>query len=109
MGVDVLLMQVRREGTSSKRHHRSVLDSVPDYSDVFAELCENSGKPMLSRVDRYGSLLLTSQDMPQFIAEVDGLRSGVAAAEQVAILDQIGRLARRCGEDGSLELHLEGD
>ncbi|MFI6280079.1 hypothetical protein [Streptomyces sp. NPDC050988] len=109
MGVDVLLMQVRREGTTSKRHHRSVLDSVPDYSDVFAELCENSGKPMLSRVDRYGSLLMTSQDMPQFIAEVDGLRSGVAAAEQVAILDDIGRLARRCDEDGSLELHLEGD
>ncbi|MFE9835295.1 hypothetical protein ACFYP4_09150 [Streptomyces sp. NPDC005551] len=109
MGVDVLLMQVRREGTSSKRHHRSVLDSVPDYSDVFAELCENSGKPMLSRVNRYGSLLLTSQDMPQFITEVDGVRSGVVVAEQAAVLDEIGRLARRCGEDGSLELHLEGD
>ncbi|MFJ9585489.1 hypothetical protein [Streptomyces acidicola] len=109
MGVDVLLMQVHRKGTSPKHHHRSVLDSVPDYSDIFAELCENSGKPMLSRVDRYGSLLLTSLDMPQFIAEVDGLRSSVESAEQAAILDEIGGLARRCGEGGNLELHLEGD
>jgi hypothetical protein len=109
MGVDVLLMQVRREGTSPKRHRRSVLDSVPDYSDIFAELCENSGKPMLSRVDRYGSLLLTSLDMPQFIAEIDALRSGAETAEQTAILGEIGRLARRCGEDENLELHLEGD
>ncbi|MEV6591629.1 hypothetical protein [Streptomyces acidicola] len=109
MGVDVLLMQVRIDGTSSKRHYRSVLDSVPDYSDVFAELCEKSDKPMLGRVDRYGSLLLTSMDMPQFIAEIDGLRSGVNSEERAAVLDEIGRLARRCGEQGNLELHLEGD
>ncbi|MBA2806744.1 hypothetical protein E0500_004565 [Streptomyces sp. KM273126] len=47
--------------------------------------------------------------MPQFIAEIDGLRSGVDSAEQAAILDEIGRLAHRCGEQGNLELHLEGD
>ncbi|MER6130869.1 hypothetical protein [Streptomyces sp. NPDC001815] len=64
---------------------------------------------MLSRVDRYGSLLLTSLDMPQFITEIDQLRSGAESAEQVAMLDEVGRLARQCGEHGDLELHLEGD
>jgi hypothetical protein len=109
MGVDVLLMRVHKAGSGPKRHLRTVIDSVGDSKDIFAQFCEASRKPMLQRVKPNGSLVLTTLDMPQFIAEIESLRKPAVSAAQKALLDDIERLARTCGDDRTLELHLEGD
>ncbi|GHJ35480.1 hypothetical protein [Streptomyces sp. TS71-3] len=110
MGVDVVLKQVNQPGTSPKRRRLTQVDAVLDGSDLFARICENSDLPELNRVDPYGTLILTGQDMPQFIFEVDTVRrTWTQGAPERDLLDAIRRLAERCAEDVSLELHLEGD
>ena len=71
MGVDVVLTQVSQPGTSSKRRRLTQVDVVPDGDDVFARICVRSQLPMLSRVDPYGDLVLTTSEMPQLLAEVN--------------------------------------
>jgi hypothetical protein len=46
--------------------------------------------------------------MPQFITELTVERS-LAGAEERDVLADVGRLAERCADDPSTELHLEGD
>ncbi|MEG8281213.1 MULTISPECIES: hypothetical protein [unclassified Streptomyces] len=85
------------------------MDAVLDGSDLFARICESSNLPMLNRVDPYGTLILTSQDMPQFLSEVDVERSSVDGDSERNILTAIRGLAERCADEVSMELHLEGD
>jgi hypothetical protein len=63
MGVDVLLMRVDNPGTSPRRRRLTRADAFLDTADGFARLCAGTGLPMLSRVDPYGSLILTSVEM----------------------------------------------
>ncbi|WP_455352745.1 hypothetical protein [Streptomyces sp. SYSU K217416] len=109
MGVDVVLMQVHQPGTSPKRRQRQQVDVVLDGADTFARLCEKSQKPMLGRVDPYGTLTLTVEDMPQFISELESLRESVGVASHKSLLESICHLARRCLDDPTLEISLEGD
>ena len=95
MGVDVVLMRVARQGTSPKRRRLLPLASVADEGDVIARTFSQSGKPMLSRVDPYGDLVLSPAEMDQFMAEAESL----AAGANVTDADRIRRvleLARRC-------------
>jgi hypothetical protein len=65
---------------------------------------------MMGRVDPYGSLVLTSQEMEQFIAEIDSIRDGENLnSTAVAVLTEVKRLAVICMNDSALELHLDGD
>ncbi|MCX5186682.1 hypothetical protein [Streptomyces sp. NBC_00268] len=109
MGVDVILMQINQKGTSPKRRQMEVLGIVPDGSDSFARMCAESETPMLQRVDPYGSLVLTAQQMEQFVQEAGLLRGRTASTPNISQLEQIKILAERCMGDSSLELHLEGD
>ncbi|MEU4390244.1 hypothetical protein [Kribbella sp. NPDC023855] len=108
MGVDVVLKRVGRAGTSPKKRRLTQLDVVLDEADVFAGVCAGSGLPMLSRVDPYGDLVLTGEEMPQFIAEVE-VEWGRAAEPQRGVLAEVRRLAEWCAAEPSTELHLEGD
>ncbi|RFU87756.1 hypothetical protein DY218_05745 [Streptomyces triticagri] len=84
-------------------------DAVLDGADVFAGICRACDLPMLNRVDPYGDLILTSQDMPELLADIDVVvGAGVAEAER-SVLAAVRALAQRCVEESSLELHLEGD
>ncbi|GGJ46837.1 hypothetical protein [Streptomyces brasiliensis] len=105
MGVDVVLKRVSRAGTSPKRRRLTQVDVVPDGSDVFAGICGRSGRPLLGRVDPYGTLVLTARDMPHFDAE----RGGAVGAAERDVLDGVRGLADRCAVDATPELHLEGD
>jgi hypothetical protein len=109
MGVDVVLIQVERSGTSPKRRRLTQVDAVLDGSDLFARICERSNLPMLNRVDPYGTLILTSQDVSQFLSEIDAERNSVDGDSGCDILTAIRRLAERCADEASMELHLEGD
>jgi hypothetical protein len=109
MGVDVVLKQVSQPGTSPKRRRLTQVDAVLDGSDLFARICVSSNLPMLNRVDPYGTLVLTAQEMPQFLSEVDAARSSVDGESERDILADIRRVAERCAGEASMELHLEGD
>jgi hypothetical protein len=109
VGVDVVLNQVSQAGTSPKRRRLTQLDVVLDGSDVFARICERSTLPLLSRVDPYGTLILTAAEIPQLIAELDTERGRAAGGPKCDHLADTRRLAERCATEASAELHLEGD
>ena len=105
MCVDVVLMQVAWQGTSPRRRRLPPLASVADEDSVIARTFSRSGKPMLSRVDPYGDLVLSPAEMGQFIAEAESLAVGAGAGLIRQVLD----LARRCRDMPGTELHLQGD
>ncbi|WP_432067501.1 hypothetical protein [Streptomyces sp. C10-9-1] len=109
MGVDVVLMQVAQRGTSPKKRRLTTVEFVQDGVDLFSGLCANSTLPMLNRVDPYRTQILTSVDMPQFIAEVNATCDQVKEQRERDILEKIRKLAERCAVAASLELHLQGD
>lgn len=109
MGVDVVLKSVDQRGTSSKGRRLTQVDVVLDNEDLFADLCERATQPTLRRVDRYGTLVLTAQDIPQFIADLDTVIEAVGTKSGWSLLMEIRRLAELCRIGPSLELHLEGD
>jgi hypothetical protein len=107
MGVDVILNRVEHYGQSTKKrcHHR--IEVLLDDADVFANSCTVSGLPMLSRVDPFKSLILTSAEMEQFLAEVETLQE--RGSPGGTVLAQVAHLGRLCLENPDMELHLEGD
>lgn len=108
MGIDVVLMEVSRPGTSPKRRQLRQVALVADADDVLAGALPASGKPMLSRVDPYGDLILTPAEMDQFIAEAESLLADadVTEAERINLALE---LARQCRDNPCYELHLQGD
>ncbi|WP_431903047.1 hypothetical protein [Nonomuraea sp. bgisy101] len=64
---------------------------------------------MLERVDPYGDLILTSEEIPQLLAELDYLTGLAETAGERDVLANMARLAAVCREDAALELHLVGD
>ncbi|TKK85783.1 hypothetical protein FDA94_24425 [Herbidospora galbida] len=109
MGVDVIVMRVTQTGTSPKGRRFEVAESFPDVRDVFATLCGQSRLPMLRRVDPYGSLVLTPEEMPQLIAELTETLALAGDDPARRAVEEVRRLAERCATEPGLELHLEGD
>ncbi|WP_051760962.1 hypothetical protein [Herbidospora cretacea] len=109
MGVDVIAVRVIRKGTSPKGRRLEVAASFPDVRDVFATVCRESRLPMLRRVDPYGSLILTSEEMPQLLAELTETSTLVHDDPARNAVEQVRALAERCAAEADLELHLEGD
>ncbi|WP_184579278.1 hypothetical protein [Lipingzhangella halophila] len=85
------------------------VDVVPDKGDRFAHLCASSALPMLSRVDPYTTLVLTPQEMEQFIAEVGSELAREEDPEVAELLKDVLRLARKCTHQPRAEVRLEGD
>lgn len=108
MGVDVVLMRVARQGTSPKHRRLPPLASAGDEDDVIARTFSGSGKPMLSRVDPYGEVVLSPAEMGQFIAEAESLAAG-ADVTGAGRIRRVVELARRCRDTPGTELHLQGD
>ncbi|GAA1554933.1 hypothetical protein GCM10009804_09770 [Kribbella hippodromi] len=109
MGVDVVLKQVSRPGTSSRRRRLAQLDIVPDTDDVLARICERSKLPMLRRVDPYDDLILTAAEMPQFLDEVETERKLTTDDQERALLAAVHHLGEHCSTQPCTELHLESD
>jgi hypothetical protein len=108
MGVDVVLMRVAWQGSSPKHRRLRPLASVGDEDGVIARTFSGSGKPMLSRVDPYGDLVLSPAEMGQFIAEAESLAAGAGVAV-AGLIRRVLELARRCRDMPGTELHLQGD
>ncbi|WP_061295421.1 hypothetical protein [Herbidospora cretacea] len=109
MGVDVTIMRVTRPGSSPRRRRLDPVDAFLDVRDVFADVCRESRLPMVRRADPYGSLILTSAEMPQFVAELTQTLARTEDASVRSVVTEILRLGELCAADADLELHLEGD
>jgi hypothetical protein len=103
------LIKLHRIGSNSSRWRQEHLEVVLDDGDHFAELCSGCGLPMLERVDPYGSLVLSSEEMEQFLAELAVLRRQETARPHQVLLDQVGRLASECATGRDLQLRIDGD
>jgi hypothetical protein len=103
------LIRLHRIGSNPSRWRHEHLKVVSDDGDHFAELCSGCGLPMLERVDPYGSLVLSSEEMEQFLAELAVLRRRETARPYQVLLDQIERLAGECATGVDLQLRIDGD
>ncbi|MEU7888660.1 hypothetical protein AB0B54_24415 [Microbispora bryophytorum] len=113
MGVDAVLMRVEQPGSSPKSRRLTPAAVALDHNDSFVRLVDQirgrSVNPMLERIDPYGSVILTSAEMPQFIEELARLRAFAVTAEDVRVIREFEDLARECAANPALELHLDGD
>ncbi len=105
MGIDVALFQVISRGTSPRRRKLELLDVYVDRNEEFTRACAGSDLPMLTRVQPYGSLVLLSEEMEQFVEEL----RATAGLDRQGFLEPILGLAERCALDPTTELHLDGD
>lgn len=64
---------------------------------------------MLSRVDPYGTLILSSSEMDQFISEIEVEFLRVEDPAVKEFLTSALRLARECREEKEMQLRLDGD
>ncbi|WP_125777828.1 hypothetical protein [Antribacter gilvus] len=109
MGADVMLRRVTRRGSSPRREELTEVDSVSDSDDILVRLCAASGLPMLSRVDPYGDLVLSSDEMEQLVSELDQVRTSTSDHAERWLLDRVLVLARTCARDRDLRLWFAGD
>ncbi|MGW2095246.1 hypothetical protein [Promicromonospora sukumoe] len=105
MGIDVALFRVTRKGTSPRRRKLELLDFYVDRNEEFTRACAGSELPMLARAKPYGSLVLLSEEMGQFVRELHT----TAGSDRPGFLEPILGLAERCATDPTTELHLDGD
>ncbi len=64
---------------------------------------------MLDRIDVYGTLELASNEMPQFLLELDQLLARAADPGEREVLEAVRSLAERCRDDSHLALRFVGD
>lgn len=64
---------------------------------------------MLDRIDPYGTLELFSDEMPQFLSELDHMLARTVDNGERQVIEAVRSLAERCREDRHLALRLVGD
>jgi hypothetical protein len=96
-------------GSNPSRWRQEYLEAALDQGDLFAELCSGCDLPTQERIDPYGSLVLSSEEMDQFVTELSALRQREKARFSGTLLDRIEQLARRCSADSELQLRIDGD
>ena len=101
-----------QDGTSPRRR-RSVELAVGDTRFRFVQAVERSrhsgSTPMLDRIDPYGTLELSSDEMPQFLSELDPMLAAAVDDREHQVIEAVRGLAERCRDDRHLALRLVGD
>jgi hypothetical protein len=105
MPLNILLVAVSQPGSSPRRRSVRTVATVSDVDGSFVTICAASKLPMLTKIDPWGDLVLTSVEMGQFI---DELRAASSGGDAGALVDQILELAARCAVDRTNELHFIG-
>ena len=86
---------------------------VADKRDRFAAAIERGQHqgttPMLDRIDLYGTLELSWDEMPQLLGELDQLLAVALDDGEREVLAAVRRLGESCGEDRLLALRFVGD
>ncbi len=108
-------MRVAQAGTGPRR--RSVTESGVDLGwepwatieHLVALARDRSRAPLLQRIDPWDDVTLTSSEMPQFLDELDYLRTLAEDDVERDALDELVAMGRLCAEDAGLELLFAGD
>jgi hypothetical protein len=113
VGLDVELVRIEQVGTGPRRRQSVELAAVGDTRFRFAEAvgrAQHGGStPMLDRIDLYGTLELSYDEMAQFLDELSQLLVAAANDREREVLEAVQRLAERCRDDRDLALRLIGD
>jgi hypothetical protein len=113
VGLDVELFTVEQEGTSPLRRRTVELAVVGDTRFRLAQAVERAqhrgSTPMLDRIDLYGTLELSSGEMPQFLSELDQMLAPTVDDGERQVIEALRSLAERCRDDRDLALRLVGD
>jgi hypothetical protein len=113
VGLDVELFRIEQDGTSPRRRRSVELAAVGDTRFRFAEAVERAqhggSTPMLDRIDLYGTLELSWDEMPQFLGELDRLLGMAVDGGEREVLKAVYSLGERCRDDRNLGLRLVGD
>ena len=113
VGRDVELFAFEQEGTSPRRRRTIELAVVGDTRFRFAKAVERAqhrgSTPMLDRIDLYGTLELSSDEMPQFLSELGQALAAAVDEPEHQVIEAVRRLAERCRDDRDLALRLVGD
>ena len=64
---------------------------------------------MLDRIDLYGTLELSCDEMPQFLEELAQLVAAAVNQQEQEVLEAVQRLGERCRADDNRALRLVGD
>lgn len=64
---------------------------------------------VLDRIDLHGVAELESDEMPQFLSELDHLLTKAADPAERKVVEAVRSLAERCRHDRQLALRLVGD
>ncbi|MFF3063697.1 hypothetical protein ACFVQ3_03990 [Oerskovia sp. NPDC057915] len=108
MALDILLVAVSQRGSSTRHRTVATLAAATDNDGELVRRCATSGRPMLTKIDPYGDLVLTSSEMEQLIAELRSLDGGTHG-QASGIVAEVRELAARCAADRARELHFVGD
>ncbi|WP_203708594.1 hypothetical protein [Asanoa iriomotensis] len=113
MGLDVELFRIVRVGTSPRRRRTEEIVAVGDIHFHFASAIEKAQRqgttPMLARLDLYGLLELSSDEMPQFLGELSRLLADTEPEAERKVMLAVRGLAERCAGDRDLGLRFVGD
>jgi hypothetical protein len=91
VGVDVRL----------ETENGEVVDEVGDPRNVFVHMLPGSASDytLLRYIDPYGHTVFNRMQMPDFLADLQSLRSSSESSEQTEIIDRIQQLAERSRDD----------
>jgi hypothetical protein len=103
VGLDVEVVRIEQGGTSPRRRQSVELAAVGDTRFRFAEAVERAqhggSTPMIDRIDLYGTLELSCDEMAQFLDELGQLLVAAASDREREVLEAVQRLAERCRDD----------
>jgi len=103
VGLDVELFAFEQEGTSPRRRRTIELAVVSDSRFQFAQAVDRAqhrgSNPMLDRVDLYGTLELSSDEMPQFLSELQQMLAAAPDDREHQVIQAVRSLAERCRDD----------
>jgi hypothetical protein len=112
VGLDVELVRIEQPGTSPRRRQSVELAAVGDTRFLFAESVEQAqhggSTPMLDRIDLYGTLELSWDEMPQLLGELGQLLAVAVNDQEREVLEAVLRLAEWCRDDRNLALRFVG-
>jgi hypothetical protein len=85
-----------------------VCDTRLRFAESVERVRHGGSTPMLDRIDLYGTLELSWDDMPQFLDEVGQLLAVAVNDQEREVLEAVRRLAERCRDDRTMALRFVG-
>lgn len=106
----VLVVLVDEDGTPERGlpdPHGGTFDAAGDFDRLIP--FDDPASPMWRHIDPYGDTVFNRLQMPDFINELDGLRSAAEEGPESRGLDRLRIIAERCRTEVHLFVRFIGD